>query len=437
MNVMPLSIAMPASVKDDARKLADWLTRCELAHPKSIDMGLERVLAVKQRMGLRFAAPVITVAGTNGKGSTCAMLERLALESGLRVGLYSKPHLVHFEERCRLSGRMVTPGELLPHFAAVEAARGTTTLTYFEHTTLAILRLLSHEPLDLVILEVGLGGRLDAVNVIDADCAVITSIGIDHVEYLGATREAIGREKAGIFRPRMPAVIGDCAPPASLDEHAKAIGARPCRAGREFRVQQRTAAHWSWQGLQHRLESLPYPHLTGECQLHNAATALAAWEALAPRLPFPAPQVVARALQQVRLPGRFEILPGRPRVILDVAHNLASVEALVERLHALPNVGRTLAVFGCMHDKAIGALLTEMMPQVDRWYLTDLPIARAATAQALYKQALPLSGPHRVSCHPAPAAALANARAFARPDDVILVFGSFHTVAGVLPALSR
>ncbi|HKW83194.1 MAG TPA: bifunctional folylpolyglutamate synthase/dihydrofolate synthase, partial [Burkholderiaceae bacterium] len=216
--------------------LADWLERCERLHPKEIDMTLERSQRVAARLGLRFEAPVIVVAGTNGKGSTCAMLESIALAAGYRVGLYSKPHLVHFEERCRVDGRMVEAAELLPHFEAVEAVRVAEglSLTYFEFTTLAIARLLSRVPLDLVILEVGLGGRLDAVNVVDADCAVITSIDIDHTEYLGDTREAIGFEKAGIMRTGPPVVVSDPMPPQSVIDRATELGADLWRFGRDF-----------------------------------------------------------------------------------------------------------------------------------------------------------------------------------------------------------
>jgi len=209
------------------RTLDDWLARCERLHPKEIDMTLDRTLAVKAHLGLAFSVPVITVAGTNGKGSTCAMLEAIALNAGYRVGLYIKPHFVHFEERCRINGESVAAADLVPHFEAVEAARLALglSLSYFEFTTLAIARLLSKAPLDLVILEVGLGGRLDAVNAIDTDCAVITSIDIDHVEYLGPDRESIGREKAGIMRTGKPVIVSDPVPPQSIADRAREIGA--------------------------------------------------------------------------------------------------------------------------------------------------------------------------------------------------------------------
>ena len=233
--------------------LNQWLERCERLHPTSIEMGLERVERVRERLGLAFACPVVTVAGTNGKGSTCAMLEAIARQAGWRVGVYTSPHLVRFEERCRIDGAAVEAAQLLPHFEAVEAARGDVSLTYFEFTSLVVMRLLSQSPLDLVVLEVGLGGRLDAVNVVDTDCAVITSIDIDHTAFLGADRESIGREKAGIMRAGRPAIVSDPLPPQSLLEHAARIGADLRRFGVDFgySAQQGDAGgwqQWSWRG---------------------------------------------------------------------------------------------------------------------------------------------------------------------------------------------
>ncbi|MES2481098.1 MAG: Mur ligase family protein, partial [Pseudomonadota bacterium] len=299
--------------------LQDWLSHCERLHPKTIDLGLDRVREVARRMDLRFACPVITVAGTNGKGSTCAMLEAIALQAGWRTGVYTSPHLVHFEERCRVHGESVSAGELVPQFARVEAARQGVTLSYFEFTTLAILGLMADAKLDVAILEVGLGGRLDAVNVIDADCAVITSVDIDHTEYLGPDRESIGREKAGILRAGRPAVVSDPVPPQSVIDHAQAIGADLWLLGRDFNFSG-DKQQWGWAGRGRRYAGLAYPALRGANQLINASGVLAALTALRERLPVTA-QAVRNGLAMVELPGRFQIVPGQPTLVLDVAHN--------------------------------------------------------------------------------------------------------------------
>ncbi len=414
--------------------LDDWLARCERMHPKEIDLTLDRVRQVKDRLGLRFDVPVISVAGTNGKGSTCAMLEAIALQAGYRVGLYSKPHLVHFEERCRVNGQSVQAAALLPHFEAVEAARGDTSLTYFEFTLLAIARLLAHSELDLVILEVGLGGRLDAVNVFDADCAVITSIDIDHVEFLGPDRESIGREKAGIMRAGRPVIVSDPVPPASVAREAERIGADLWLLGRDFHFTG-DRQQWGWTGRSRRFHGLGYPALRGVNQLLNAAGVLAAFEALRERLPITA-QAVRTGLAVVELPGRFQVVAGQPTLVLDVAHNPHAVAALAQNLDQMGFHPRTRAVFGAMRDKDVRAILARMAPLVDAWYFTDLPIPRAATAQELHAlhASLGLAGPGPVSgsVHAEPQQALAAAVAASDPADRIVVFGSLYTVGGVL-----
>jgi dihydrofolate synthase / folylpolyglutamate synthase len=414
--------------------LAEWLDHCERLHPKDIDMGLARSEAIKQRLGLAFKVPVITVAGTNGKGSTCTMLESIGLQAGYKVGLYIKPHFVHFEERCRVNGAMVSAAELLPHFEAVEQARGDMALTYFEFTTMAILRLLSQAELDMVILEVGLGGRLDTVNVIDADCAVITSIALDHMEYLGPDREAIGREKAAIMRPGKPAVFSDPVPPASVAAYAQEIGADLWQIGRDFNYAG-DKQQWGWGGRNKRFNGLAYPALRGANQLLNASGALAAFEALRDRLPITA-QAVRNGLAMLELPGRFQIVPGQPTLVLDVAHNPHAVGALFENLDQMGFFPRTHAVLGVMADKDITAILTRMAPLVDHWHFCDLPIPRAATAQQLktLHDSLELRGPGPVTtaCHSNPSEALRAAVAAADPADRIVAFGSFYTVGGVL-----
>lgn len=414
--------------------LAEWLGHCERLHPKNIDMGLARSEAIKQRLGLAFKVPVITVAGTNGKGSTCTMLESIGLQAGYKVGLYIKPHFVHFEERCRVNGSMVSAAELLPHFEAVEQARGDMALTYFEFTTMVILRLLSQAELDMVILEVGLGGRLDTVNVIDADCAVITSIALDHMEYLGPDREAIGREKAAIMRPGKPAVFSDPVPPASVAAYAQEIGADLWLIGRDFNYAG-DKQQWGWGGRNKRFNGLAYPALRGANQLLNASGALAAFEALRDRLPITA-QAVRNGLAMLELPGRFQIVPGQPTLVLDVAHNPHAVGALFENLDQMGYFPRTHAVFGVMADKDVAAILTRMAPLVDHWHFCDLPIPRAATAQQLKSlhESLGLRGPGPVTtaCHSNPSEALRAAVAAADPADRIVAFGSFYTVGGVL-----
>jgi dihydrofolate synthase/folylpolyglutamate synthase len=415
--------------------LPDWLAHCARLHPKTMDLSLERTVEVARRLGIAFRVPVITVAGTNGKGSTCAMIESIARHAGYRTGLYQKPELVHFEERCRLGGEPVAADALLPHFAAVEQARGEIALTQFEFSTLAIARLLSLAALDLVILEVGLGGRFDSVNAFDTDCAVITSIALDHMEYLGNDREAIGLEKAQIMRPGKPAIVSDPLPPASVVAHGHAIGADLWLVGRDFN-HRGDRQQWAWSGRGRRYHALSYPALRGANQLLNAAGAIAALEALRERLPITA-QAIRNGLAMVELPGRFQIVPGQPALVLDVAHNPQAVAALAVNLDAMGFFPRTHAVFGAMRDKDIPELLAKMSPLVDVWHCCNLPTPRAATAAELAAQVrAALAGrsgaPVAVHVHPSPADALRQAAAAADPADRIVVFGSFYTVGGVL-----
>jgi dihydrofolate synthase/folylpolyglutamate synthase len=426
---------------------ADWLAHAERLHPVTIDMGLGRVQRVAQRMGLALDCPVITVAGTNGKGSTCAMLEAVYTQSGYRTGVYTSPHLVHFEERCRVAGEPVATNDLLPAFAEVEVARkgqlpgdDEISLSYFEFTTLAILRTLSRSGLDVAILEVGLGGRLDAVNIIDADCAVITCIALDHMALLGNDREAIGFEKAGIMRTGRPVVVSDPVPPQSVVDHALEIGAELWRLGKDFHFAG-DQQQWGWamhpsHGAR-RYAGLAYPALRGANQLVNASGVLAAVEALRGRLPVTA-QAVRNGLALVELPGRFQIVPGTPTLVLDVAHNPHSVAALAENLDAMGFYPGTHAVFGAMADKDLGAMLERIAPLIDHWHVTDLPLPRASSAAALAAlldthPATAPGGKSRVAGrHATPMDALRAAVSAADPADRIVVFGSFFTVGGVL-----
>jgi len=414
------------------KTLSEWLAHAEQLHSRNIELGLDRVREVAQRLGLAFSCPVITVAGTNGKGSTCAMLESILANAGYKTAVYSSPHLVHFEERLRLNGESVDAQALLPHFEAVEAARGQTSLTYFEFTTLAILNCMAAQPLDAAILEVGLGGRLDAVNIIDADCAIITSIDLDHMDFLGPDRESIGREKAGIMRAGRPAIVSDPVPPDSVIAHAAQIGADLWRHGTDFNVSG-DKQQWNWAGRGRRYSGLAYPALRGANQLVNAAGVLAALEALRQRLPITA-QAVRIGLARAELPGRFQIVPGQPALVLDVAHNPHAVAALAENLDAMGFYPTTHGVFGVMADKDLAPILARMGPLIDRWYFCDLPTPRAASAADLAARWQAQNGRRDVSAttHATPQEALDAAVAAADPTDRIVVFGSFFTVGGVL-----
>lgn len=422
-------------VQDNRRlmkTLDDWLAHCEQLHPKTIDMGLDRVRAVAERMGLRFDCPVFTVAGTNGKGSTCAMLEAILTQAGFRTGLFTSPHLVRFEERCRIRGQNVDAADLIAAFARVESARAEISLTYFEFTTLAILDTLARAGLDAVILEVGLGGRLDAVNIIDTDCAIITSIDIDHAELLGDTREKIGFEKAGILRTGRPAIVSDPVPPQSVIDRATEIGADLWLLGRDFNYSG-DKQQWAWAGRGRRYAGLAYPALRGANQLINASGVLAALTAMRQQLPVTA-QAVRNGLALVDLPGRFQVVPGQPALVLDVAHNPHSVAALALNLDAMGFYPTTHAVFGAMADKDLAPMLHRMDPLVDRWYFADLPTPRAASGAALQAawQALTQRKDASSAVFSQPLDALHAAAAKAQAADRIVVFGSFYTVGGVL-----
>jgi dihydrofolate synthase/folylpolyglutamate synthase len=419
--------------------LNDWLALLESRHAEiHINMGLDRVRQVKERMGLRFDCPVIMVAGTNGKGSTCAMLESILLQAGYKVGLYIKPHFLHFNERARLSGHLASDEALVASFNVVEAHRGMTDLTYFEFTTLAIMHLLSQANLDVVILEVGLGGRLDAVNVVDADVAIVTSVDIDHTDYLGDTREQIGFEKAGIFRPGKAAICSDPVPPQALIQHAEAIGADLWLLGRDFNYAG-DKQQWNYGGRGMRRSALAYPSLRGANQLLNACAALAALEVLKLQLPVGA-QEVRTGLVVVELPGRFQVLPGRPTVILDVAHNPHAASALAQNLGNMGFYRYTYAVFGIMEDKDIGGVIAPIAEHIDHWCVADLPSPRSAASGDLCArlEALPKSDAKledfSVKAFPDPAQAFLNAMSRAGENDRIVVFGSFYTVAGVMAA---
>jgi dihydrofolate synthase/folylpolyglutamate synthase len=416
------------------RTLAQWLEFIGRQHPDAIALGLDRVREVLGRMPVSIGCPVITVAGTNGKGSVCAMLESILQASGRRVGLYSSPHLLRYNERVRVNGKEVADAPLVQAFEAVEQARGAVALTYFEYGTLAAFWLFAREGLDALVLEVGLGGRLDAVNVLDADCAVVTSTGLDHMEYLGDTREAIGREKAGIFRPGRPALVADPEPPTSVLDAATQRGARLLLLGKDFGYRAHPG-QWDFWGPVGRRAALAYPALRGERQLRNAAAALGALDALRERLPV-SMQDVRRGLAEVALPGRFQVLPGRPQVILDVAHNPDAAQALAENLGAAGYAAETLAVFGMLRDKDIAGVVRRMAPRITRWHLCPLGGPRGTDAAALADilSSIGISAP--LFKHASVAAAFAAARREAGENDKIIAFGSFLTVAEVMQSLA-
>lgn len=423
------------------KTLNDWLSHAQHLHAQVIEMGLERVSIVAQRLCLAASfqnKTVITVAGTNGKGSTCAMLEAILEAGAYRTGVYTSPHLIDFEERCRLRGQSVDSTSLIQAMEKVEAARlekEPIALTYFEFTTLAILYVLGHSFLDVVILEVGLGGRLDAVNVIDADCALLTCIDIDHIDYLGPDRESIGYQKAGIMRPQRPAIVADPCPPQSVIDYAREIEADLWLQGNDFSFSG-DAQQWAIQLREHRMGGLAYPALRGVNQLINASGALAALRALQQKIPVSA-QAIRTGLATVSLAGRFQIHPGQPTCVLDVAHNPHAVATLFASLEAQGFFPHTRVVFGAMADKDIPAMMKALLPLVDHWLLTDLPIERAAKASELEAHLRSLSpSPHTaISLYAHPHEAWKEAWRLSEPTDRIVIFGSFVTVGAVLPLL--
>jgi dihydrofolate synthase / folylpolyglutamate synthase len=411
--------------------LAAWLARQEKSHPSSIDLGLARVREVARRLDLLTpAAKVITVGGTNGKGSTVAFLDAILRASGKRVGRFTSPHLTRYNERICIDGEDAADDALIASFQRIDAARGDITLTFFEYNALAALDLFARAPVDVMVLEVGLGGRLDATNIIDADVAVVTSIGIDHVDWLGHTAEEIGREKAGIFRAGRPAVLGTADLPRSVFESIDALGARPVVPGRDYRIHTHSAG-WDFECREFRLKDLPHPALAGLYQRGNAATALAALVAggFGAELQ---PAAVARALRDTRIRGRFQIVPGEVEWVLDVAHNVPAAEGLRANLAALP-ARRTIAVCGVLGDKDIAGIAAAIAPAFDAWVLASLEGPRAVSASDLAGH-LP-AGTRILERARDVASACRAALAASAPGDRIVVFGSFLTVGPALDFL--
>jgi dihydrofolate synthase/folylpolyglutamate synthase len=377
---------------------------------------------------------VITVGGTNGKGSCVALLEAMLGAGGYRVGTFTSPHLVRYNERIRIAGRLATDAELMDAFARIEAVRGDHSLTFFEFNTLAALLLFQSLPLDAVVLEVGLGGRLDAVNIVDSDVAVLTSVSLDHCDWLGNTVEDIGREKSGIFRPGRPAVLGSAAMPQSVFAAAHALGTVLRIPGIDFTFRTH-ARHWEWADRETKLRDLPLPALAGGQQPANAAAAIAALRELRDRLPLE-PAAIARGLREVRLRGRFEIVGGDPQWILDVAHNPEAAAVLAENLRALPAARRTFAVVGILKDKDAPALVAPMLPLVDQWIVASTSGPRGQSAAELRARCAP-----RLDRHCTEAGGISEACEIARGEahagDRVVVYGSFQTIGPALEWVER
>jgi len=414
--------------------LAGWLDYIERQHPQTIALGLDRVNAVRAEMHLQPAFPLITVGGTNGKGSACMMLEAMLGHAGYRVGTYTSPHLLRYNERVRIVGREAADAALARSFVVVEQARARcgVPLTYFEFATLAAVWLFCAQTVDVAVLEVGLGGRLDAVNAFDADAALLMSVGLDHMEYLGNTRDAIGREKAHIFRAGRPAICADPDPPPSVTSHAAQIDAPLQLLGRDFSYAAQPR-QWHYKGPGGNRSGLPLPALRGDYQLANASACIAALDALRDRLPVSAGAIRA-GLVSVENPGRFQVLPGRPAVVLDVAHNPHAAAALAANLAQMTGHRNTLAVFSMLKDKDVAGVVRALRGHVDHWLIAPLPGARGMTAAAI-EQCLRAAGVTVPITHDADvAAACLRAYEMAGDNDRILVCGSFLTVAAAMTA---
>ena len=433
------------AIPSASASLSEWLHYLEGLHPSEIDMGLDRIKKVAQHLALDTPAIKIVVAGTNGKGSTCAMLESILLAAGYKVGLYTSPHLVDFNERARIQGDALKDEAFVAAFVKVEQARMLVneSLTYFEFTTLAVLHVFAHANLDVMVLEVGLGGRLDAVNIVDSDCSIVTSIALDHINYLGNTREKIGFEKAHVFRPHRPAICADPVPPQSLLDYAQEIEADLWLIGKDFNYSG-DKQQWAFAGRGKRRNALAYPALRGANQLLNAAGALAALEALGDRLAVPQ-QAVRQGLIQAALPGRFQIMPGQPTVILDVAHNPHSAAVLEKNISNMGFAPFTYAVFGMLSDKDIEGVVQAISPRIDGWFCCDLPGSRGLSGSDLVTRVrsavVPTSDqldpPPTIESCGSPEQAYSLALARANPNDRIVVFGSFLTVSAILQSLNK
>lgn len=457
---------MPSPTLNASSSLDQWLQYLETLHPTEIELGLTRIKHVAKTLNLQTPYLKITVGGTNGKGSTCAILEAILQAAGYKTGVYASPHLVRYNERIRVNGNMASDAQIVEQFYRIDQARGDISLSYFEFATLSALLLFEQERVDVAVLEVGLGGRLDATNMVDTDCAIITSVDIDHIAFLGDSREQVGFEKAHIFRPDVPAICADPMPPETIAAYAASIGADLWQFGKDFNYSG-DAQQWAFGGREQRRAGLAYPSLRGINQLLNASAALAALEALRLRLVVSA-QAVREGLNRASIGGRLQILPGEPTVILDVAHNPHAAGALAQNLDQMPSSGRTLAVLGMLNDKDVAGVLRLLVDRIDVWYCASLEGSRglqASELSALVNAAKKLGPTQRhvhqdelkrdkptvkaapgrrvnyaesaVYCFSTPIAAYEQAKKEAQPNDRLLVFGSFVTVGPVLEYLGR
>lgn len=419
----------------DADTLDAWLTHLEQLHPSAIDMGLERVARVRDAMQLQPAFPVIIVGGTNGKGSTCAMLSAAYRAAGFKVGTYTSPHLLRYNERVAIDLVPVDDAHIVNSLRAVEAARGADSLTYFEFGTLAAMHQFIAAKVDVAVLEVGLGGRLDAVNVFDPDVAAVVSVDIDHQSFLGGTREAIGLEKAGIFRAGKPAFCADSNPPHSMLEYARKAGIDLQLIGHDFGFTNETT-QWRWRGRNGHKPGLPFPALRGAYQLANASLVIAILDALHDRVPVSVGDI-KRGLVEVELAGRYQVLPGRPSIVLDVAHNPHAAAALAQNLMNQGFFPTTHAVFGALADKDIAGVIALLKERIDVWHVAALDVPRAASAEMVAELIAAAGSTARVHVYPSVAAAFAAARLAAGENDRIAAFGCFKVVADMLALRPR
>lgn len=413
--------------------LNDWLAYIEALHPKDIEMGLGRVNQVKQRLNLQYNFPVITVAGTNGKGSTCAMLEHIYYAAGYRVASYSSPHLLRYSERIRVARHEISDEALIRAFQAIESARQEIQLTYFEYGTLAAMWHFCNADVDVAILEVGLGGRLDAVNVFEPSCAIVTSVDLDHMDFLGDTRELIGAEKAGVFRANIPAICGDLSPPQSLINYAELIGADLKRIQHDFQFERHQSC-WRYSSPQCTLDALPMPALVGDFQLYNASCVMTAIQSLQSVLPV-SKEAICDGLLTVRLHGRYQYLSSKPDVILDVAHNPHAAKSLAANLKNTATQGKTIAVFAMLADKDIRGVIQAIAGEVDEWYVSGISHVRGADALTIHQLVNAELPDAVIRLFDGVKNAYEQAYIDANENDRIIILGSFFTVAEVMRAL--
>ncbi len=423
-------------MQENRQTLNDWLRFVESQHPESvIHLGLERMTTMLGRLAIRFDCPVITVAGTNGKGSTCAMLESIYRAAGFKTAMHTSPHMLRFNERACLNGKEVEDAPLIEAFVEVDAARDGLPLTYFEFTALAILRVFQKAKPDVVILEIGLGGRLDAINALEPSASIVTTIGIDHEAFLGNTRDSIGWEKAHIYRKGKPAICADRNPPTKLMQYAQALGCDLQVYGRDFDIKDNSKG-LTFEG-RHSAWTVPYPALAGHNQFDNAAGVLAIVDALKAKLPV-SEEAISRGLQTVRVRARFECVSHSPLTYLDVGHNPHAARVLAQNVKSLPKEGKTIAVFGMLADKDILDVIKIMKAVIDEWYIATLPPPRGATAELLKRTMLEAGvEDSKINVLDDIPEALQKAQHEARATDTIIVFGSFVTVTATLPFFTR